>query len=312
MDNSLHTPLNTLGETLHYLKLSSVFYCKSDLSGSWGVSLPSMPETSMFHIVTAGACSIECEGQSLELKAGDFVFVPKGQGHILRSDSTAKISDLFDLPTKQISQYYETLSIGDHKNDKTTILCGVVKLEHPSASFLINAMPSMIYLESTKTTYSNWMSHSVRLIAEEAEQTHLGGETILTRLADVLVIQGLRYWITNSDTKQGWLSAIQDKRIGKSLALIHSKPGTQWTLESLAKEIGMSRTAFATKFTELVGEPMLQYLTKWRMNLAVMKLKEGEKVSPDLIEQLGYKSESAFRRTFKKIIGCNTNAILID
>jgi AraC-like DNA-binding protein len=308
MGNSLNAPSNTLGETLHYLKLSSVFYCKSDLTGSWGTSLPSMPETSMFHIITAGSCIIECDGQTLELKAGDFVFVPKGLGHILRSDPDAATPDLFSLPRTQISQCYETMTIGEKDKNKTTILCGVVKLEHPSAELIINAMPNLIHLESSKTAYSNWMSNTVRLIAEEAEQTDIGGETILTRLADVLVIQVLRHWINNADFKQGWLHALQDNRIGKSLSLIHTNPGKQWTIENLGKEIGMSRTAFATRFTQLVGEPMLQYLTKWRMNLAVMKLKEGEKVTHELIEQLGYKSESAFRRTFKKITGSNISA----
>ena len=299
---------NPLGETLHYLKLSGAFYCKSEMNGTWGISLPSMPNTSMFHIVTAGACVIEHGEQRIEARAGDFIFIPKGQGHIVRSDVEADAEDLFSLPREQISHCYETLKMGD-KGDKTTILCGVVQLDHPCAEFIIDSMPDMIYLESAKSTYSSWMSNTVRVISEEAEQTQIGGETILTRLADVLVIQALRYWIAhNADAKQGWLFAMMDRRIGKSLSLIHSNPGRQWTLESLGREIGMSRTAFASNFTALVGEPMLQYLTKWRMNLAVMRLREGEKVTPELIEQLGYRSESAFRRTFKKVTGKNTSA----
>jgi len=298
-------PDNTLGETLHYLKLNGVFYCKSTCSGTWGVSLPSMPETSLFHIVTAGSCLIEYGGRTIVLKAGDFIFIPKGQGHSLRSAPDAKVADLFSLPRNQISQCYETMNIGKN-GDKTTMLCGVVRLEHPSAEFIINSMPDMIYLASSQSSYSNWMSHTVRLISEEAEQTQIGGETILTRLADVLVIQALRYWINNdTDGMQGWLFALKDKRIGRSLSLIHTHPEKQWTLESLGKEIGMSRTAFASKFKNLVGEPMLQYLTKWRMNLAIMRLKDGEKVTLELVEQLGYKSESAFRQTFKKVIGKN-------
>ena len=307
-DKPVDSPLsNPLGETLHYLKLSGAFYCKSEMNGNWGISLPSMPNTSMFHIVTAGACVIEHGEQRIEAKAGDFIFIPKGQGHIVRSDAEAEAEDLFSLPREQISHCYETLKMGD-KGDKTTILCGVVQLDHPCAEFIIDSMPDMIYLESAKSTYSSWMSNTVRVISEEAEQTQIGGETILTRLADVLVIQALRYWIThNAEAKQGWLFAMKDRRIGKSLSLIHSNPQRQWTLESLGREIGMSRTAFASKFTALVGAPMLQYLTKWRMNLAVMRLKEGEKVTPELIEQLGYRSESAFRRTFKKVTGKNTS-----
>jgi AraC-like DNA-binding protein len=261
--------------------------------------------------VTAGACVIEHGEQRIEAKAGDFIFIPKGLGHIVRSDDEADTEDLFSLPREQISHCYETLKMGD-EGDKTTILCGVVQLDHPCAEFIIDSMPDMIYLESAKSTYSSWMSNTVRVISEEAEQTQIGGETILTRLADVLVIQALRYWIThNAEAKQGWLFAMKDRRIGKSLSLIHSNPERQWTLESLGREIGMSRTAFASNFTALVGEPMLQYLTKWRMNLAVMRLKEGEKVTPELIEQLGYRSESAFRRTFKKVTGKNTSAFQI-
>ncbi len=304
----MNDSLDTLGETLHYLKLSGVFYCKSELHGSWGVSLPSMPNTSMFHIITAGSCLIEHGGQTLELKAGDFVFIPKGHGHVFRSDANAKVEDLFALPRTQVSQSYETMKLGDRQGQKTMMLCGVVQLEHPSAELIINAMPDMIYLESSKSSFTSWINHTVRLISVEAEQAQIGGETILTRLADVLVIQALRHWISNdADSKQGWLFALKDQRIGKALSLIHTSPETQWTLESLGRETGMSRTAFAAKFTKLVGEPMLQYLTRWRMNLAVMRFKEGEKVTPELVEQLGYKSESAFRRTFKKVTGKNTN-----
>ena len=309
LDNPAGNSLaNPLGETLHYLKLSGAFYCKSEMNGTWGISLPSMPNTSMFHIVTAGACVIEHGEQRIEARAGDFIFIPKGLGHIVRSDAEADAEDLFSLPREQISHCYETLKMGD-EGEKTTILCGVVQLDHPCAEFIIDSMPDMIYLESAKSTYSSWMSNTVRVISEEAEQTQIGGETILTRLADVLVIQALRYWIThNAEAKQGWLFAMKDKRIGKSLSLIHSNPERQWTLESLGREIGMSRTAFASNFTALVGEPMLQYLTKWRMNLAVMRFKDGEKVTPELVEQLGYRSESAFRRTFKKVTGKNTSA----
>ena len=308
----MNNSLDTLGETLHYLKLSGVFYCKSELQGSWGVSLPSMPNTSMFHIITAGSCLIEHGEQKLELKAGDFVFIPKGHGHVFRSDSAAKVADLFALPRQQISQCYETMELGD-KGEKTMMLCGVVRLEHPSAELIINSMPDMIFIESSKSSFTSWINHTVRLISEEAEQTQIGGETILTRLADVLVIQALRHWISNdADSKHGWLLALKDERIGKSLSLIHTSPERQWTLESLGKEIGMSRTAFASKFTELVGEPMLQYLTKWRMNLAMMRLKDGEKVTPELVEQLGYKSESAFRRTFKKVTGKNTSEFKVS
>ena len=297
----------TIGDTLHYLKMRGAFYCKSDLFGDWGILMPSMPNTSMFHIVTEGECIIEQGTKVLTLKAGDFVFIPKGEGHIIRSKENESPVELFSLPSKKISDNYEVLEVGQ-EGEKTTMLCGVVKLEHPSAEFLIESMPSLVNLECSKSKFSDWMSHTVRLISIEAETRQVGGETILTRLADVLIIQVLRHWIESEIVQErSWLMAIKDEKIGKSLSLIHENPQIAWTLKDLGKEVGMSRTSFALRFSHLVGQSMFKYLTKWRMNLAAMKLREGEKITPEFMENLGYKSESAFRRTFKTVHGENVS-----
>ena len=293
----------TIGETLHYLKMRGVFYCKSDLFGDWGILMPSMPNTSMFHIVTEGECIIDQGTKTLTLKAGDFVFIPKGEGHIIRSKKNKTLVDFFSLPIKKISDNYEVLEVGK-EGGRTTMLCGVIKLEHPSAEFLIESMPNLINLECSKSKFSDWVSHTVRLISIEAETRQIGGETILTRLADVLIIQVLRHWIESEIAQESsWLMAIKDEKIGKSLSLIHENPHIAWTLKNLGKEVGMSRTSFALRFSELVGQPMFKYLTKWRMSLAAMKIGEGEKITPELMENLGYKSESAFRRAFKSVHG---------
>lgn len=291
------------GDILYYLQLNSVFYCKSQLQGDWGVDLPPMPGTAIFHIVLAGSCVAEYEGNSLQLKAGDFLFVSKGQGHVLKQNASSEATGLFELERKQIGEHYETLTI-EGSGETVTMLCGVVSLQHPSAEFLIDAMPPFIYIECAKSPLSSWMSQTVRLISEEAENNRIGGETVLTRLADVLVVQALRKWVEEIDhNENSWLSALNDKQIGQALRCIHATPGQAWTLENLGRRVGMSRTAFATRFTKLVGEPMLQYLTRWRMNLAAMRIRNGEKVTPEMIEELGYQSESSFRRTFKKTMG---------
>ena len=298
-----------LGEILHHLQLSGVLYCKSELRGSWGMSLPSVPQTSMFHILISGSCLLEHKGQSLEMKAGDFVFVPQGEGQILKSDPEAQVVDLFDLPCHQISEYYETLTLGT-EGEPTRALCGVMRLEHPSAQYFIQAMPDLIHIDVQSTGYMDWLGHTIKLIADEAERPQIGGETLLTRLADVLVIQALRHWICESEAQEGWLRALNDERIGQALSLIHNHPEYHWTLQNLAETVGMSRSTFATAFKNLVGEPMLQYLTRWRMNLGLMRLRRGEKLNLDLVEALGYSSEAAFRRAFKKAMGKTIGAYL--
>lgn len=291
-----------LGEILHHLQLSGVLYCNSELRGSWGISLPSLPQTSMFHILISGACWLEHKGKRQFMKAGDFVFVPQGEGQVLKSEPGAEVVDLFDLPCHQISDYYETLTLGS-EGEATRALCGVMRLEHPSAQYFIQAMPDLIYIDVQSTGYQDWLGHTIKLIANEAERPQIGGETLLTRLADILVIQALRHWICESNAQAGWLRALNDAQIGHALSLIHNQPEYNWSLQNLAESVGMSRSAFATRFSALVGEPMLQYLTRWRMNLGLMRLRKGEKLTAELVEALGYSSEAAFRRAFKKAMG---------
>ncbi len=294
-------------EILHYLKLDSVFYSRSTLGGDkWGIDLPAFENTSMFHIVTSGSCVVDIGGNAYHLRTGDLVFISRAHGHAVKGSEKAKATDLFAHPIKRVSPCYETLELHPEEKDQTTILCGVVKITHPAGEMLINEMPDIIVMRQDQHMFGSMMSEIVRLIAREAAGDMIGGETVITRLSDVLAIQAIRNWIESSDSFQSkWIQAIKDEQIGKALNCMHNNPSESWTIESLGKEVGMSRTAFSNKFTEVVGESVLHYLTKWRMNLAAMKVREGASVDLEFVENLGYKSESAFRRTFKKVIGMN-------
>lgn len=302
---------DTYSEILHYLKLDSVFYSRSNLGGdNWGIELPEFPQTSMFHIVTSGSCVVEINKEVYKLNTGDLVFISQACGHSVKANKKAKPVGLFSQPIKRVSQCYETIDLDPEENVQTTILCGIVKITHPAGEMLINEMPEIIVMKQNEHLFGSMMSEIVRLIAREAAGDFIGGETVITRLADVLVIQAIRNWIEGSDSFQSkWIKAIKDEKIGKALLHIHNCPEKSWTIESLGREIGMSRTAFSNRFSEVVGESVLNYLTRWRMNLAVMRVKDGEKVDLDFVESLGYKSESAFRRTFRKVIGRNISEI---
>jgi AraC-like DNA-binding protein len=142
------------------------------------------------------------------------------------------------------------------------------------------------------------------MIATEAREMNPGGETVITRLADILVIHAIRFWITHSNSAQtGWLGALRDRQIGPVVAKIHRRPAHRWTLESLAAEASMSRSAFAMRFTELVGESAMQYVTRWRMNTARSRLAESDVTVAQLANAFGYESEAAFSRAFKRHLG---------
>jgi transcriptional regulator GlxA family with amidase domain len=149
----------------------------------------------------------------------------------------------------------------------------------------------------------DWIQSTLRMLAAEARDMRPGGETMITRLADILVIHAIRYWIAHAPSQQtGWLGALHDPQIGPVISKIHRYPARPWTLESLAGEAFMSRSAFSARFTELVGESAMHYVTRWRMNHARSRLQEAATVA-EVAVSLGYESEAAFNRAFKRHLG---------
>ena len=298
-------------DLLHYLKLESVYYSRSIFGDcDWAVDVPAYNDTSMFHILVSGSCLVKLDEITLCLKPGDVVFFPKAKGHLVMGNEHTEAIDLYSLPVKKVSNLYETLELNTKSPQKTVLLCGVVKIHHPSGELLLNDMPPLIQVQRENHLFNNVMEGIVNLIFQEAEANFLGGETVITRLVDILMIQTIRQWVTKGEQYHGrWLNALKDVKIGKSLALIHQQPEVNWTIELLGKEVGMSRTAFATQFTALVGDTPMNYLASWRMNLAELRIKNGEKVTLDFIDSLGYQSESSFRRAFKKIKGYTTSSV---
>ena len=151
---------------------------------------------------------------------------------------------------------------------------------------------------------------TLRLIAAEVEDLRPGGEAVITRLADVLVIQALRQWLAHDPAaRTGWLGALADDRIGRVLAQVHRDPSRDWTVTSLAAEAAMSRSAFAARFTELVGGPAMAYVTRWRMHVAADELTSGDATVAELAGRLGYRSEAAFSRAFSRTVGESPGAL---
>jgi AraC-like DNA-binding protein/mannose-6-phosphate isomerase-like protein (cupin superfamily) len=302
--NDPWAPVDPLGEALHFLHMSGVFYTRSELTEPWGLELPAMKDCLMFHVVTSGRCWLEIQGEEPRLlQPGDFALVPHGNGHLLSSAPGVRAAKLFDLPLERVSERYEILRYGNG-GEATNMICGAVRFDHPSAHQLVRLLPKLIKVDSWRSTQMEWIQSTLRLMAAEAEELRPGGETIITRLADILVIQAIRSWMSEDPTAQtGWLGALQDKEIGLAILLIQRSPERAWTVESLANEVAMSRSAFAARFKELVGESPMQYVARWKMNVALTWLKEEDTTLSKLADRLGYQSEAAFSRAFKRFIG---------
>lgn len=309
MSNSAGDPL---GEALHSLRISGVFYCHSELTAPWGARMPAIPDGLMFHLVVRGRCwladgvdpgAVEAGGAAGRwLEPGDFALVPHGRGHVLASAPQVPTPPLFDLPREQLSEHYEILRHGGG-GEVTRIVCGAVRFDHPAARQMLALLPAVVCIESAGLQPGGWLPSLLHLMADEARQMRPGGEAVITRLADILVIQAIRHWLQHdAAARGGWLGALKDPRVGRALARMQREPAHGWTVATLAEAAAMSRSAFAQRFTALMGMPALSWLTQWRMSLAQAWLAEGLAMA-EVAARTGYQSEAAFSRAFKRSVG---------
>lgn len=310
-----HTPVfpeanDPLGEILHQLRLDGSLYCRSELSGDWALDMPVLPGKMMFHIITAGQCWLSIKDQPPKLlKEGSLILIPHGLGHTISSNPDLPSTPLFESGVQQISERYEVLTIKGDGN-KTELTCGIMGFDQLAGKQLMQQLPQVLMLEQLEDTTQQWLNSTLQFIGYEARHLKPGGETIITHLGDILVIQLIRHWMANApQANEGWIGALKDKHIGLALRAIHHQPEKKWTVDSLAQQCGMSRSGFSAHFKQRLGQSVKSYLTQWRMQLAYQRLKQKHEPLIVLAQALGYESEAAFSRAFKRVMGISPGNI---
>ena len=301
--------VDPLGEALHALRLSGTFFCRSELSAPWGIDLPPMPDSLMFHIVTEGSAWITfANGHKVKMEAGDFVLVPHGSGHAIADATETPAINLYDYERPLLSPRYELLEINGG-GAPAGLICGVGSVKDPAVQRIVSLLPKIISVQASSPG-NEWLQRSVQIMIEEARSLGPGGDAVITRFSDILVVQAIRHWLQNDPHAQtGWLVALQDPQIGRALTLIHREPTQPWDVETLARAVGVSRSGLAARFAELVGETPMTYLRQWRCEVARNWLRNTDQTLSEIADQLGYESEASFSRAFKKTTGQTPGAV---
>jgi len=303
------TSVDPVGEALHRLRVTGFFYCHTEATGPWAVDMPAFGECLSFHVVAAGECWVEVAGAPpVRLTAGDLALVPHGRGHVLRSaPEVPSMGRVDELPQEYVTDHYSVLR-HDGGGPRTDLVCGVLSVDGPASRLLLELLPPVVHVPADDAGAAPWIAGTLGLMAAELAGARPGGEAVTTRLADILVIQAIRAWIDAQSTTTGWLGALRDPHVGTAVAAVHRDPAHPWTVATLAREATMSRSAFAARFTEVVGVPAMQYVTSWRMHVATDLLTAGEPVAR-VAAATGYESEAAFSRAYRRETGRAPGAV---
>ena len=262
---------------------------------------------SSFHIVASGSCHLEVEGipGRTELSAGDFAVIPRGDPHVLRDGPHGRASGLVELLQASPPSSTGELNAGGD-GVVTRLVCGGVLFDNVKTNPLLAALPPLIHVKATEDgAFTSWLSLTVQHVIDEMDSHRPGASAVVGRLADILFIGAVRSYIKHSlvAAESGWLAAVRDPQIGRAIAILHRDPSNPWTVDLIADRVALSRSAFASKFTQLVGEPPLRYLTSVRLDTAARRLRTTNDKLIAIAYASGYDSAAAFTRAFERHLG---------
>jgi len=303
-----------LSDVLRTVRLDGAFFYAVEASEPWSVEavaakeltpriLPGAEHLISYHILTSGRCWGGLIGEPpAELQPGDVIVFPHGDAHVMSSDPELGMKSVPATP----GRYPETVTLGDGGPVTATFVCGFLGCDHRPFNPLLSTLPRRLHLAGLS---SGWHQSFARQVVEESQARRMGAGSVLTRLAELMFVEVLRRYIeTLPGGQRGWLAGLRDNAVGRGLGLLHGTPAHPWTIDELADGVAMSRSAFADRFTAFVGQPPMQYLAQWRMQLAAARLATSNAKVAAIAEEVGYDSEASFSRAFKRLMGASPGA----
>ena len=270
-----------------------------------------MPPSPMaeFHVIVRGNGWLRMPdlAEPVAIQGGDMIAFLHGGAHGLVDAPEGEVHPVDEIIEGQNTDNFGPVNYGGG-GQRASILCGYFEFDRDSLHPLVAALPPFIHLRGAEISELSWLQTALNFMIHETRAAKPGAEAVVSRLAGVLFVLMVRAYLEKSDSPPAILAAIADRQVGAALALMHEDPARAWTLDTLARGAGMSRSALAVRFHQLVGDTPIQYLTMWRMQLARKLLRESASSLADLAERVGYQSEAAFSKAFKKAVGIGPGA----
>ena len=307
---------DVLSDVLRAVRLTGAVYFDFELSSPWvreappardlaGVVMPGAQRVVEYHLIARGSCWGHAIGQEpIRLNEGDVIVFPRGDAHVLSSAPGMRaVPDMsaFARPSTPLPLFFE---IGGGGPERARIVCCFLGCDERPFNPLLTALPSVIHLAAAGAqSPTGWLGHLMSTAAMESRSARPGSENVLARLSELMFVETIRRHLERMPLAEtGWLAGLRDPIVGSALAALHSTPARPWTVERLARVVAVSRSVLAERFTALVGQPPMLYLALWRMQLASRLLLDGEPVAA-AASAVGYESEAAFSRAFRKLVG---------
>ena len=308
---------DALSDVLRTVRLTGAVFFNLDVSEPWVAEapparacqpfvMPTAQHVIEFHVVTKGFCwGGLVDEQPIRLQVGDIIIFPQGDAHVLSSAPGMRTQpDITLYQGSERAQLPFALTLGDTGPPTAHVVCGFLGCDSRPFNPLLGALPRMLHLREGANLETGWLAHFIRAAIEESENKRPGGESILSRLSELMFVEVVRRYLASLPEEQtGWLAGLRDRYVGQALNLMHGQPAFAWTLGHIAKEIGLSRSALIERFTHFVGVPPMHYLAQWRMQVAAGLLTNRIDTVARVATEVGYDSEAAFSRTFKKLVG---------
>src|SRR5580704_5489484 len=308
--------MDALSEILNSVKLDGVVFFNAEFTAPWGVRSPSSREVAtflrkdskhviMYHLLIQGRarCEVEDRNHGVDLVPGDIVVFPHGDAHVLSNGCPSCILDNSKNLKEVFSQGMAVARYGGG-GDSTLFICGYMECGREFSKMFLGGLPPVFKVNIRNDNAGQWLENSIKFSAKEATTNRAGSDAVLARLSEALFAETMRRYMAELPEQQtGWLAGARDPWVGAALAHFHAAPECRWTIANLAQEVGMSRSVLAERFRNFLGEPPMSYLSRWRLQLGARMLTSTSYSVARISGEVGYESEPAFNRAFKREFG---------